>query len=80
MYELQRWGSPRGERSFPCALQLYESRFIMRGCYGGEAVGSAVKIEVAERECRDGVACFLHQHLASNVSPAFTKREGGCSV
>ena len=80
IYELQRWGFPRGERSFPRALQLYQSRFIVCSGYGGEAVGSAVEIEVAERKCRDGVACFLHQHLAPKFAPAFIKREEGCSV
>ena len=52
----------------------------MRGGYGGEAVGSAVEFKVAERECRDGVACFLHQHTALKFSPAFIKCEGGYSV
>lgn len=81
MYELQqRRGFPRRERSLPRALQLYQSRFIVRRGYGGEAVGSAIEIEVAERDCRDGVTCFLHQHLAPKFSPAFIKRKGGCSV
>ena len=47
MYELQRRSLPRRERGLPRALQLYQSRFLMRGGYGGEAVGSAVESEVA---------------------------------
>lgn len=54
---LQRRGFPCWERSFPRALQLDQSHFVVRGSYRSKSMRAAVELKVAKWKGRNGIPC-----------------------